>query len=545
MTTRLLLVFVLVTAVSGAGGVQQAPGPQQAAEERSGFIRGRVTAADTGKPLRRARVRVIGDGVDAFTRPVLANTNSKGEFEVTGLPEGSYFVTGSRAGYIDVQYGQRRPLERGLTVAVRAGQPTERIDLALPRAGVLSGRITDELGEPYPGVRVDALAMRYRNGRQQPTVAGVSTTDDLGQFRISGLQPGSYYIVASSTETWRNEKKETLGYASTYYPGGPVDQAQLVALGPSEQRSDLFLTLQAGRTARISGRVVRATGEPAAGAPVTVAYSYPGVIMTAGMRSVRAAADGSFEIKDVPGGVYRVISGGDDADLTVNGVDIGGIVLTHRTGSTVTGAIITDEGTPPPFPVSGVRVLIETSSDKVLPTVRVVQVGTDWSFTMKNLGGPFMFRITGIPDDWMMASATLGEADIADEPFDVPTGGKEITGARIVVTRKVGKVTGIVLDTEGRATSAASVIVFSEESKFWVPSSRFVRTTRPGSDGRFSLSHLPAGTYRAVALDYLEEGRHEDAGLLAELRDAASSFTLGEGEARTLTLTTQQLPTPR
>ena len=60
-----------------------------------------------------------------------------------------------------------------------------------------------------------------------------------------------------------------------------------------------------------------------------------------------------------------------------------------------------------------------------------------------------------------------------------------------------------------------------------------------------STVHVPAGTYRAVALDYLEEGRHEDAGLLAELRDAASSFTLGEGEARTLTLTTQQLPTPR
>ena len=542
MTPRLVLMFCLAAGVPGAGAVQQAPGPQQAAQTPPGSIRGRVTAADTGKPLRRARVRVIADGIDAFTRPVMANTNSRGEFEVAGLPEGSYFVTGSRAGYIDVQYGQRRPLDRGLTVAVRAGQATDRIDLALPRAGVLAGRITDEVGEPYPGVRVDALTMRYRNGRQQPAIAGVSTTDDLGQFRISGLQPGSYYIVATSTETWRNEKKETLGYPSTYYPAGTADQAQLVALRPSEQRSDLFLTLQAGRTANISGRVVRAAGEPAAGAAVTIAYRYPGVIMTAGMRSVRAGADGSFQIKDVPGGAYKVMSGGDDADLTVSGADIDNVVLTHRTGSTVTGAIITDEGTPPPFPVSGVRVLIETSSEKVLPTVRVVQVGTDWSFTMKNLGGPFMFRVLGIPDDWMMASATLGEADIADEPFDVPTGGKEIAGVRIVVTRKVGTVSGTVLDAKGAASSAASVIVFSDDSKYWGPGSRFVRTTRPGSDGRFSFSHLPPGAYRAVALDYLEEGRHEDAALLTELRDTATSFTLGEGEMRVLTLTV--LPTP-
>ena len=537
MKASLWLVLLLMTGLPAAPALQQVPGPQKSDEGEPGSIRGRVTAADTGKPLRRARVRVISDARDAFTRPVTANTNSRGEFEVTGLPEGSYFVTGSRAGFTDVQYGQRRPLERGLAVPVRAGQPTDRIDLALPGAGVLTGRITDELGEPYPGVRVDALGLRYRNGSRQPSVAGVATTDDLGHFRISGLQPGSYYVVATSTETWRNEKQETLGYASTYYPGGPVDQAQLVALGPAEQRSDLFISLQAGRTARISGRVVRATGEPAAGAGVSIAYSYPGVIMSAGMRSVRAAADGSFQIRDVPGGVYRVMSGGDDAELAINDADVEGVVLTHRVGSTVSGTVVTDEGTPPPFPVSGVRVLIETSSDKVLPTVRVVQVGTDWSFTMKNLGGPFMFRIIGIPDEWMMASATLGESDIADEPFDVPTGGKDIAGAKIVVTRKVGRISGTVLDADGRATSAASVIVFSDDSKHWIPYSRFVRTTRPGSDGRFSLSHLPAGTYRAAALDYVEQGRHEDAAFLAELLDIATTFALGEGAASELTLT--------
>ena len=541
MTTWLLAVLMVVAAIAADPPAPQAAGTRAAQEAKTGSIRGRITAAETGRPVRRARVRVLADTKDGFARPVTANTNSRGEFEVTGLAEGSYFVSASRAGFVAVEYGQRRAGERGLVVSVRPGQSTERIDVALPRAGVIAGHVTDDLGEPYPGVRVDALALRYRDGKRQPSVAGGTTTDDLGNFRISGLQPGSYYVVATATETWRNEKKETVGYASTYYPAGGMDQAQLVTLAASEQKTDIQMNLQSSLTARISGRVVRASGEPVAGAGVSIAYSYPGVIMTAGMRSVRTAADGSFQIKDVPGGVFSVGSGGDDVILTVNGADIDDVVLTHRTGSTVSGTIVTDEGAAPPFPVSGVRVLVESSSDKVLPTVRVVQAANDWSFKMQNLGGPFLFRLTGLPDDWTMATATLNDRNIADEPFDVPTGGKEITGAKIVVTRRVGGVTGTVLDENGRPTAAASVVIFSDDPSHWIPYSRFVRATRPGADGRFSLRQLPAGTYRAVALEFVEQGQEQDATFLADLRDAATTFSLAEGALETITLTVRTI----
>ena len=538
MRVALLSGLLVLVTLSAAGS--QSPATKETQQVNTGGIRGRITAADTGKPLRRATIRVLADRRDSFQRALNASTNSRGEFELTGLAEGSYFVTAQRAGFISVEHGQRRAGERGQTVTVRPGQITERVDIALPRAGVIAGRVSDDLGEAYPGVRVDALALRYRNGKRVPTISGGSTTDDLGNFRISGLQPGSYFVVATSAETWRNEKKETIGYPSTYYPAGEIDQARMITLAASEQRTDVQLSLQASRTARISGRVVRAGGEPVANAGVTIAYSYPGVVMTAGMRSVRAGADGSFVIKDVPGGVYNVSSGGDDVILTVSGADIDDVVLTQRTGSTVSGSVVTDEGTAPPFPVSGVRVLIETSSDKVLPTVRIVQVGNDWSFKMQNLGGPFMFRVTGLPDDWTLATATLNERNIADEPFDVPTGGKDITGAKIVVTRKIGRVTGIVVDDKGQPTSAASVIIFSDDPTQWMPYSRFVRATRPGADGRFTVSQLPAGTYRAAALEFVEQGQEEDGAFLKELRDTAKTFVLQEGGTETLTLTIRQ-----
>jgi hypothetical protein len=536
MTATTLLELVILTGLLSGPQVGQVPAKTAGAEPASGAIRGRVTAADTGKPLRRVQIRVMPEDRTGFTRPLTSNTNVRGEFEVKGLTPGSYFVSALRAGYVATEYGQRRPQERGIAIAVREGQVVDRIELTLPKGGVLAGRISDELGEPYPGVRVDALTTRYLRGKRQPSIAGVATTDDLGNFRISGLQPGSYHVVATSTETWRNDKKETIGFASTYYPGGPLDQAQLVTIAASEQKGDLHVSLHSGRAVRISGRVVREDGGPAAGAGVGIAYSYPGVIMTAGMRSVRAAANGSFQIKDVPGGVYSVSSGGDDVILTVSGSDIDGVVLTQKAGSTVTGMVTTEEGTPPPFPTSGVRVFIEAPDDKVLPAVRVVPVGQDWSFKMQNLGGPFVFRLVGLPDGWTMASAMLNDTNVADTPLDVPTGGKEVSGLKIVVTRKIGRVGGTVLDSNGRPASGAAVVVFADDPSLWMPYSRFIRMTRPGADGRFSLSHLPPGTYLAAASDFVEEGQAEDPKFLEELRDRASRFTLGEGGLETLTL---------
>ena len=529
-----VLAAVLILQVSSAG---------QAADVKPGVIRGRISAADTGKPLRRAAVTIVPAAESGFVSTrITANTNSLGQFEAKDVPPGLYYVSGARAGFLSVQYGQRRPLERGLTVEVRGGAVTDRIDLALPRGGVLAGRITDELGEAYPGVPITVLGTRYNLGKRTPYPAGGGTTDDLGQFRIAGLPPGSYYVLASSTETWRTEKKEVFGYTSTYYPGGPINLAQLVTLALSQQRTDLEFSLHAGRAARITGRVENENGQPAAAAGVALAYSFPGVIMTAGMRNSRAAGDGTFEFKDVPSGTYDVMGGNDQHTVTVAGADVEDLVLVTRTGSTVSGTLVTDEDARPPFPPAGVRVSLLAPTGKVLPTVRVASLDADWSFKMTNLGGPFLFRPVGLPDGWMLAAVRLDDRDITDVPWDVPTGGRQIGGLKIVVTQKVGRVTGSVVDDSNAPTANAAVVVFPEDESLWIPGSRFLRSTRPDKDGRFSMTGLPAGSYRAIAREFVEDGQWEDRAFLDAARDSAVSFVLSEGGSRALTL---KVPAPR
>jgi hypothetical protein len=507
--------------------------PAPAAPTKPGVVRGRITAADSGRPLRRAAIRLQSTNERSIR--LTANTNGQGRFEIKDVPPGPYLVSVTRAGFLSLEYGQRVATERGLTVDVAAGATVDDIDLALPRAGVMAGRIVDEMGEPYPGVQVMALAMRYVDGQRMPTPAGGATTDDLGQFRIASAPPGTYTIVAISTETWRNDRQETFGYASTYYPGVSVNAAQRIVLGPSEQRLDLDFALHPSRTVRVSGRVeVEPGGRPATAAQL--AYSFGSSILASGFRTARVAGDGSFEFADVTEGLYSVSAGGDDEMITVRDADISGITLASKVGSTVSGVFVGDDDNPPPFRPPGVRVSLLAPLGHVLPTVRVVSPEPDWSFKLQGLGGPFLFRAIGLPAGWSIGSVKMGDRDVTDTPWDVPTGGKQIDGLKIVLTQRAGRISGSVVDASNKPTSGATVIVFPDDDKLWLSGSRFISAQRPSRDGTFTIVGLPPGIYRAIARDVVEDGQWFDRAFLEGIRDLATRILVGDGAVAPVSL---------
>ena len=65
------------------------------------------------------------------------------------------------------------------------GQVLAQVDIALPRGSVITGRITDELGEPISGAQVEVQRYQYTPGGQRRLMfAGVGgciiQTDDRG-----------------------------------------------------------------------------------------------------------------------------------------------------------------------------------------------------------------------------------------------------------------------------------------------------------------------------------------------------------------------------
>ena len=196
----------IVTIATGSASQGQRPGPQQPARDTpaqqrdptaapAGLIAGRVLAADTGRPVKGARVSVSAPELPGG-RAVLSD--DMGVFRLTDLPAGRYTLSVSKAGFVQLAYGQRRPLQAGTPLQLADGQEIKDIEFRLPRGSVIAGHVYDETGDPMAGILVRVLRYQYQQGERRLMPAGNAQTNDLGEYRVWGLMPGEYYVDAQS-----------------------------------------------------------------------------------------------------------------------------------------------------------------------------------------------------------------------------------------------------------------------------------------------------------------------------------------------------------
>jgi protocatechuate 3,4-dioxygenase beta subunit len=472
-------------------------------------------------------------------------------YELTNVPAGTYSLTAARAGYLTLQYGQRRPREAGRTLEVKAGDTIEGIDLALPKGGVIAGHITDELGDPAPGVRVEATEFRYIRGQRVLVAARAATSNDTGEYRLGGLEPGAYQVRASARELWETDDgKQTLAYAVTYYPGvTAAEQPQWLNVHLGQEASGIDIRLIAGRAARITGVVEGANGEPLADQAVSldnIGRTTGGALSFAqGAGSTRTDAQGAFEFAKLPPGEYMAYSGDQKNRVAMRAVvsdgDVQHVVLTPRRGTAIRGTVRSDEEAPLPFPAARVRVVpISSDPQDVLPgwnAARERAPGSNWTFEISEADGKYLFRATGLPPDWMLKSVTLDGRDITDVPLTVTRGAADVEGMQVVLSRKGGRIAGDVVNAAGAPAPETTVIVFADDPALWGLASRYVKAVRPEKSARFTVTGLPAATYRVAALDFVVEGQWEDQEFLRSLHGSASRVQLGGGTTETVKVT--------
>src|SRR5205814_1639678 len=164
-------IAAVVAIAAGPTAQTQRPGPQQPSRDTpaqrrdqtptTGLIAGRVLAADTGRPVKRARVFATAAELPGG-RGVL--TDDAGLFQLVELPAGRYTLSVSKSGFVSLAYGQRRPLQAGTPLQLAEGQEIKDIDFRLPRGSVIAGHVYDETGDPMPGVLVRVLRYQYQQG---------------------------------------------------------------------------------------------------------------------------------------------------------------------------------------------------------------------------------------------------------------------------------------------------------------------------------------------------------------------------------------------
>lgn len=552
--------LLVMTAVAAAQPARPRPLPprdraQAEAPRGTSVLRGTVVAADTGSPIRRAQVRVSGQG--AGNR--LATTDAQGRYEVRDLPAGRYTISASKGGFVSLQFGQRRPSESGTPLEIGDGQLMDKLVIALPRGSVISGRITDEFGEPVANAMVAAMRFGYAAGAQRLSSGGSQnsrdTTDDQGHFRLFGLSPGDYLVSASFRAGAEaiDPAGENTGYAATYYPGTTnVAEAQRVNVGVGQEQSSVTFSLIATRLVRLTGAVLDSQGAPVSDGNVILAPTSGRVSAPIPMTSfaARVDANGQFRIMNVPPGRYiaQVRAGrgrGNGAvlgefgrqDITVGAQDLDGVVIVTAPGARLTGAVVTDSTSTTTLRPQDVTVGARAPLiDALLPVGNAnARVNADWSFEINGVFEPRVLRVN-TPQGWTLKSVLLNGEDITDVPLDVAPG-QTVTGVQVVLTDRVTEVNGRISDVKNNAVTDATVVIFPADQEKWVYQSRFIRAARPDQDGRFQLRGLPPyDDYLAVAVQGLEDGQAGDPEFLATIRDRGTRVSLKEGDARTLDL---------
>lgn len=381
-----------------------------------------VNDEDPPKPVRRAVVTLSGAGLVPDRSAI---TDDDGRFAISGLPAGRFTLTARRPSFVTSVYGARRPARPGTVIPVGDAQHVENLIVKLWRGATVSGVLRDERGDPVTGLEVRALPARPSDSSSMLTMSNNGVrTDDRGEYRIFGLEPGTYVIAAKPTETsggplFSPEESEvdrtievlrqrsagapgaSRAAAPLSAPGKPTDFAPIFFPGVSSAASASPVVLAAGQemtgldfaiarvpTVVVEGTVIRPDGSRASGAAVQMGSaprdsSFP---IDPVSFSTTAASDGTFRIPQVPPGNFRLVArapadanrGAADgnarggvteastwatADVVVSGAELNPLSLQLAPGVTVSGRVTFTGTSKPPADLTRIRVWLRMQSE--------------------------------------------------------------------------------------------------------------------------------------------------------------------------------------
>ena len=248
-------------------------------------IHGNVVEHQSGKPLSRVLVKLLPlPGVAA--QPVTARTNTYGAFEFSNVPAGAYMVTASRKNFVTVQYGQKQWNSAGEPIVLDDSASTF-LNIRMPHFAAINGRVVDEndVGIPHQPV------VAYRNTRP-PQLAARAVANEKGEFRIYGLEAGSYLVRSTPLDTTEISYLPTFAKDTTQ-----ADDARVVEVTLDQEADGVEIRPIPGTLIPVFGRV------DVSMPPVTVTFA-------SDMGREAEQTDGAFRFAPVPPGAYDLYAEG-------------------------------------------------------------------------------------------------------------------------------------------------------------------------------------------------------------------------------------------
>lgn len=520
----------------------------QSEPRRAAEIHGRVTDKETGQPLARATVRLHStDGRERFA----THTDDAGLFRFTGLPPGEY------SGIVDA--GEFRATHQMTslvslpgprsTIALKEGERRE-VNVALTRTFAIAVRVVDEWGEPLSGLGVTAQAA---DSGRPVQMSWNRTTDDHGRLRVFGLPRGSY-VLCAQVQFFASVRPATAdrqpgGFLRTCFPSAPDEvDAQPVRIDGSDA-GEIEIRMRRGRTFTISGRVVDASGAPAAAPMVSLVKFITNGSMGVGMGvdsegrfAMANVQPGDFAIEATLGGLYqpdqrRPLEAA-FVPIRIDAADVEDLLVQLRRTVDVTGRVTLEDPNArlPPVAGSGLMVRARLAGDRLPGTGSTghALVEEDKQFTLTGLFGRRTLDVVNVPRGWYVKSIRYGSKEIADEPIEFKDG-SDAPALEVLLSSRGAVVTGCAVDDLGDPVPRATILLLSDDGTG--TGFRTAATTTATAQGTFKIGPVRRGDYRIVAAPAsaspLQEGEWQRA---ARLAASAERITLGELDERLIDL---------
>jgi len=419
----------------------------------------------------------------------------------------------------------------------------DSVTFTLTKGGVITGTVTGANG-PLVGVSIFATRVRDIDGKKLSAAfpGGFERrTDDRGVFRIYGLPPGAYILIATRPRVGTIAPSAYDLDAPTYYPSGTRDTAaQIVVREGDEITADIQYRAEPGHTVsgKLSGMITS-----------DVQFSSATSITLTDLRDRAQIANSgtsypdpsSFALLGIPDGEYEMSAQqylptgyqlrSPPRRVTVHGADVTGISLTLAPLASIEGRLVFE-----PDPKGGCAKRRETAAAETLvyarryepekkpgPDPKVVApevsisaasytaqgVGdAKGSFTLRNLP-PGSYRIDPRPpaSGWYLRSITMGPARAESRTASAATArdgvavrsGERVSGLMVTITEGASLLRGRISGTEAQTLpprvraylipvepeAAENVLRFYES---WIE-----------VDGRFIVDNVAPGKYWIVA----------------------------------------------
>jgi hypothetical protein len=522
--------------------VQQAPRPgagPSPASIQGVVVRAGAAAAGATQELADARVELNPGNRSLFT-------GTDGAFTFRNLAPGRYIISVTHDGFTAQEDGLRGLTPTGLSVTLVAGQTLKDIVLPMISVPVITGKVFGPHGEPLAAALVRAYLRQYTPYGTQLKIVKKGMTNDMGEFRLFGLNFGEYFVSAGYGDRDRvaalgraqlsaNVSRADDGYATIFYDGAEdISRAQAARLAPGSGNGTLNIYLRESTRFKIRGQVL----PPAPGTQIILAPK-GGDLTEADYLTLPDAA-GAFEIRGVSPGSYVLLATADGAlssDVIVFNVtdsDIDRVRIALEETMSISGGLSLEGN--PRANLSAFRVRLTRSSTEFDQKIDA-PASPDGAFTLDRVVPSAEYDIAAAP----LPPGTYVKSASSGFGRDLLSG-----KSRLLPNQRLQIVLAAATDsldahvTNGRDPAAGIRVVIIPDLTLRRRADRYI-TGFTDETGNLRLTAVPPGRYTAYAFEHIEPGAYYalayNPAADNRFRDRAVSVTVGENGTKAIQLT--------